>query len=785
MNWWFTNQAIILDTAGRLMFEEVPPGSTNEWQEFLKLLKTSRPNCPINGMLLVIPVDTLIKDTNESIEKKCTKIAQQFDQIQRTLGVRFPVFIIISKCDLLNGFREFFDDLNDPQLQHQMMGWSNPAALDDRFDPSAVTNHLETVKQRLTERRQQLLLDPINTEDAQGRRVDQVDALYALPDSITKIAPRLKRYLEMIFVAGDWSPKPLFLRGIYFTSSMTEGSALDAELAEVLGKPVDSLPEGRVWRRDRAYFLRDLFVEKVFKEKGLVTRADNADKQQRTRRAIVMTCGFLAVVILGVLTWFGSRQLESSIGVHRDFWLAAANNAPSQEPVIDLKKDNQYVPSPPFTIRKGEDTTIAQFFGKNLKLVQDEIKIPIIFKPMTVFGGNVNSQRHEAYRAYYEATILAPVYTAVRRKLPTLTDATWSNDATGALAQLMKLEYAAAAKKLPDGDPHPQVDIDPLFKIILKPTDVANFTQDEKGLQDTADWIYTAEADGTKAWPAALLAPQNPANLAIIDGGVDTTIAYWKRQTTDGAGMVNIMAVRKALKDFQIAEDELQRLKARAIDKIEPYNTFQQQWQAGLASLEAREIGADRVGRRQQRRAETVTLKTLYTDEIGRISKSAKDAYEMLIKLTPDSVNVADSSKPDSGPGLLADRAKLTSAIKDLDDWQNSAEAKTTLTEITDLDAAYLVTAKGLDDAQHRRFEVQSQLYELADGFLVKTATSQPSAVPGAMGDALSKIDANVATAQASIDKVLVQSTTGDRLDLAGKLASFTTEVARAARSII
>jgi len=36
MNWWFTNHAIILDTAGRLMFEEVAPGATNEWNEFLR-----------------------------------------------------------------------------------------------------------------------------------------------------------------------------------------------------------------------------------------------------------------------------------------------------------------------------------------------------------------------------------------------------------------------------------------------------------------------------------------------------------------------------------------------------------------------------------------------------------------------------------------------------------------------------------------------------------------------------------------------------------------------------
>ena len=60
MNWWFTNHAVLLDTAGRLMFEEVAPGETSEWNEFLKLLTRTRPNCPINGMLLVIPEANLL-----------------------------------------------------------------------------------------------------------------------------------------------------------------------------------------------------------------------------------------------------------------------------------------------------------------------------------------------------------------------------------------------------------------------------------------------------------------------------------------------------------------------------------------------------------------------------------------------------------------------------------------------------------------------------------------------------------------------------------------------------
>ncbi len=486
MNWWFTNQAIILDTAGRLMFEEVAPGTTNEWAEFLKLLKTNRPNCPINGMLLVIPVDTLIKDTADQIEKKAGKIGQQLEQIQRTLGVRFPVFVIITKCDLLNGFRELFDDLNDPQLQHQIMGWSNPAPLDDRFDPTRVTDHLEIVKQRLTERRQHLLLDPVNTEDAASRRIDQVDALYALPDSLAKIGPRLRRYLELIFVGGEWSPKPPFLRGIYFTSSMTEGSALDAELAEVLGVPVDSLPEGRVWRRDRAYFLRDLFVEKVFREKGLVTRAHNADKQQRSRRNILLASGLVALIILGTFMWLGSKQLRESIGVHRDFWVAAAGFSPKDMQIIDRGRYSDKA----FITVGSKSTTLADFFSGNLPQIKADIDIPAIFKPMTWVTADLNADRRAAYRTLFERTVLLPVVDAARAK-----------DRAAADSALSKKQLA------------------PLFRLALGDEDYAKFQKDEANLQKVTDWIYdTSAGGGGGSWPPKILAAsEHAAGPTIVE----------------------------------------------------------------------------------------------------------------------------------------------------------------------------------------------------------------------------------------------------------------------------
>src|SRR6185503_876868 len=125
---------------------------------------------------------------------------------------------------------------------------SNPEQLDTPFRPEQVDQHLETVLKRLRRRRLGLLRDPI-PETPSARRTDEVDSSFALPNSLSLIAPRLRRYLETIFVAGEWSSKPLFLRGIYFTSSMREGSALDQELAKAIGISVDELPAGQTWER--------------------------------------------------------------------------------------------------------------------------------------------------------------------------------------------------------------------------------------------------------------------------------------------------------------------------------------------------------------------------------------------------------------------------------------------------------------------------------------------------------------------------------------------------------
>ena len=738
MNWWFTNHAVVLDTAGRLIFEEVDPGATNEWREFLKLLRTNRPNCPINGMLLCIPADSLIKDTADTLERKGAKIAQQLDQIQRALGVRFPVFVMVTKCDLINGFREFFEDITDPTLQHQMMGWSNPAPLDEPFNPELVTDHLQTVAVRLKRRRLGLLLDPVNSDDPSARRTDQVDALYALPHSMMTIAPRLRRYLEMIFVAGEWSAKPLFLRGIYFTSSMREGSALDAELAEVLGVPVESLPEGKVWERDRAYFLRDLFMNKVFREKGLVTNATNAKRHQRRRKAVVLASGFLAVVALGLFTWWGVSSFQKTIGAESEYWAAAAgkdkwdeNNCwvPIVSPEFPGSPNYPYGGKNEIKLADGSKILVGKFHYDTMKLVQSDIKVPWVFSLAAVFGSDMNANRRKAQAALFEAGVLRPLIDSARR-LILKPGAKWSPQATGALVQLVRLEKQGAYPAESDG-----IDPNALFRYVLKdPNDYKDYKQNDlRNFKEVMDWTYGANQ---QPWPPRATWPGADSSVGAVDRGVESFIEFWKSGGGIEAGEIlgAIAKLKDALVRFGQAEDELIRVDDRYAnepaqpDNKETLDKVAGDWTARLASVtqEAGQIDAAmdavKLGNR--------TLVQAYDVTIAQRMASAQSPHDALIAAAkPKKRPATEAAESDDLKGvrkhLVAVEDKVGNSLATL---QEQLQKDKQRQELAVLDPLHLemvdvrdeALRKALKGERARLFAVRCEMYKTSNAELAK-----------------------------------------------------------------
>ncbi len=570
MNWWFTDHAVILDTAGRLMFEEVPPGSTSEWREFLGLLKTHRPNCPINGLLLVLPAESLVKDSGEDIVKKAGRIATQLEVIQKQLDIRFPVYVVISKCDLLNGFREFFDDLTDESAGCQIAGWSNPDPLDQPFRPELVDQHIQTIAQRLTRRRLGLLLDPVAR--SASRRADEVDRLFALPHSIGLIGTNLQRYLQVLFMPGQWTSRPLFLRGIYFTSSMREGAALDQELAMAMGISVDQLPEGRAWERKRSYFLRDVFTAKAFKEKGLVTTAGDTRKLVRRRRFTLFGAATAALVTLLAFSFLGYRGLRESIGRQGGYWARASEGWDGNvwNPILrpDRPLQFRYVGDQP--VGPGVTSVTRRLFGAgDLSLVDyhanlrdlsaSDLRVPWAFRLVSKFGVSVDADRHRAQRIVFEDSVVAPSIGAARERMAGLPidgrlPLDQARSEAGALLALVRLEAGVVKRREQPGTALELGADDALVPLV-------QYTATQKPaepLVQTMDWLYTQREDSGK-WPGAWVSGGSTLSRnTAINNGLARFIASARDTVNEQAsGYPLLIALTADVRKFAQFESEL------------------------------------------------------------------------------------------------------------------------------------------------------------------------------------------------------------------------------------
>jgi hypothetical protein len=560
MHWWFTNQAVFLDTAGRIFFEGIQPGTTNEWKEFLRLLGRSRPHCPINGFVLVVPADCLIRDSAEKIEEKAKRTAIQLDNIQRLLDIRFPVFVVITKCDLVAGFREYFDSLDDPQLQHQIMGWSNPDALDAPFQPDLLDRNLKTGIEQLKQRRLGLLLDP-TPKTSGGNRLNEVDGLYAFPHNLALLFPRLRRYMELLFVPNPFSSKPLFLRGVYFTCAMREGAALDEELAAALNTPLDKLPEGRIWEKEKSYFLRDLCVEKIFKEKNLVTRASNTRRMMTRRKMLLFGTAIVGLAVVAFLGWFGGQSLQSSVGRQRDYWDTAAKGWPDEDPgywtprVESNGSSGQDSKVVKFQ-GSGDSPTLADFHQQLFNFSREELRVPWLFRWLPGSQTLSDKDRAQAQRDVFDASVVRPLVFFARDKLVKIQAKDWTPAATNALCALLELEaQSAGATKADSTAAASFADAGNLNALMV-------FLTGEKlgkPYQDIFKGVYSGDVRPAVFWaPSWLSAGATLGDNKPIGKGLDAYGEYVKNNN-DGL-LANVQQLDLLLKSYNLVGADEQAL---------------------------------------------------------------------------------------------------------------------------------------------------------------------------------------------------------------------------------
>lgn len=301
-DWWFTNEAVFLDTAGRYVTQDSDKqADSTEWRAFLDLLVKYRRRRPINGVLVTLSAADLLSQSDEQRRTHVRAVRTRLEELRSHFKIQFPVYFLVTKCDLIAGFSEFFDDLGHDD-RNQVWGMTFPA---EERDAKAASKLFGSEFDELLARLNQRVLMRLDQERDPQRRA----LIFGFPRQMSALRSMMGDFLHEAF-GGTTYDRPVQLRGAYFTSGTQEGTPIDrimGTLSKSFG--IDAGITDTRRQQGRSFFIHRLLTEVVFPESGLA----GVNWRYEVGRALAQNVAYISVVVVAlvmVLGWFTSYQLN-------------------------------------------------------------------------------------------------------------------------------------------------------------------------------------------------------------------------------------------------------------------------------------------------------------------------------------------------------------------------------------------------------------------------------------------------------------------------------------------
>ncbi len=304
-DWWFTDDAVLLDTAGRYTtqdsYEEVDRAA---WMGFLDLLKKHRKRRPINGALVAISVEDILQLTELERLNHAKAIRMRVKELIDHFGIRFPIYVLFTKCDLLAGFSEFFENMGREE-RNQVWGMTFP--LTDKADQDSGIAHFQDEFRELERRIDARLLDRLEQERDTKRRI----LIYSFPQQFSALREAAESFLYEAFSANRFQETPM-VRGIYFTSGTQEGTPIDRLLGSMaqefgLNRQIAPAFSGS----GRSFFINRLFKDLIFPESHLAGVNTRVEKRRAWLQRMAYA-GAISMAVLAGVAWFTSYSRNQS-----------------------------------------------------------------------------------------------------------------------------------------------------------------------------------------------------------------------------------------------------------------------------------------------------------------------------------------------------------------------------------------------------------------------------------------------------------------------------------------
>jgi type VI secretion system protein ImpL len=210
--------------------------------------------------------------SNQKRQEFVQDISRTIREVHENFKSYVPVYLIFTKCDQVEGFMEFFNDMSKEEL---LQVWGISLPLNECNNLHAVQSLFNREYTHLVNQLRKRVLWAFDTErNSRGREL-----IHSFPQQMQLLKQPIETFILELFSATRYQ-KALQLRGLYFTSSKQEGQSYDFLLA-ALSKKFQLVPPTlhRPQRMGECYFARHLFAEVIYPESNALGESERSKRR--------------------------------------------------------------------------------------------------------------------------------------------------------------------------------------------------------------------------------------------------------------------------------------------------------------------------------------------------------------------------------------------------------------------------------------------------------------------------------------------------------------------------
>jgi type VI secretion system protein ImpL len=407
--WWFLKNGVILDIKGSIFLPKVGFNAEDKtWNVILNMLSRYRSERPLNGIILTIPANELYgknKLAPEELRKKAQYIARKLNFAQNYLGMKLPLYIIITKTDVIPGFQSFCSEIPVRNRQN-MLGWSSPYVIDVAYNPRIIDEGFAALENELNEIRMEIFSESFTTTIRDG--------VFVFPSELLTIKNSFAIYMDTIFKTSSVEER-FYFRGFYFTGDSKmmpflpyEGESLNDETMAIIGIPDADINEvgsisaslkSESIAAKKIFFFEDLLLKKIFAEEDIASPMRS--KIYQSNKAIfiakISTVAFVVIGSYGLFNANDQLKLSKNTLYPSLFKISSLIKSAGDLTYKNLEKDGNEI--------------LAECTNRLLAMMQqlNSARFSSLFVPASWFS-SINNNLTEMLRVSYQRVVVRTIY---------------------------------------------------------------------------------------------------------------------------------------------------------------------------------------------------------------------------------------------------------------------------------------------------------------------------------------------------------------------------------------